>query len=501
MAEPGSERVACAWVPDLPLAAILRAEPALRDAALVVVDGEGPRAVLLAATPAARALGAVPGQRLQQARGLAPGLQARPRSAALIRSAQAALGDVVRSFSPRVALPVGGAPDGLALVGLGGLERLFGDERRLARSLEAALVRAGLPARVGVAAGPLLARLAARCGAGVVSPGAERGFLAPLPIGLLEPSAELVARLQRFGIERLGELARLPSQGLGLRLGPEGLGLWRLARGELAPERLVTGPAPERFVEEAEPGFELDGLGPLLSLLDGACQRLAGRLLARGLAARALLLELALEPAGRAAWELELAAPTRRPATWLELARLALERAPPRAPVRSLRLVAEPAVPRRAQLDLFVRAGPEGGRLDEALARLAALVGPGRVGVARLPDGHRPEAGPVAPFGCPSGPEAVLAPDAVAASLPLRAVRPPEPVEVRAEPAPVGFRLRTLQGARVRAQAGPYRLSAGWWEEAPLGRDDYEVELADGRVVRLYREHGSGAWFVDARVG
>jgi protein ImuB len=507
VAEPAGapERMGCLLVPELPLAALLRAEPERVGAALAVADGPGPRACLLAATPAARVAGAAPGQRVAQARSLAPGLEIRPVSPGLVRSAQAALLDVARAFSPRVAWLAGGAPDGAVLLGLGGLERLFGDERRLAQALEQAASRAGLDARAGVASTPVLAHLAARLGVGVVRPGEERAFLEPLPVGLLDPSPALRTQLERFGLERLGELARLPAQGLGRRLGPEGLRLWRLARGEEPERRLQADPEPERFVEEDEPGWPLAQLAPLLEALRPLLARLAERLGFRGLAAGRLRLELRLEGHGRDARELELAAPTRRVSTWLELARLSLERAPPRAGVEALRVEAEPAAARRAQLDLFAPAGPAGSRLDEALARLAAVAGAGRVGAAEVRDEHRPEAVAVVPFGRPPGPGAAVTPEPGVAPLPLRALRPAEPVEVERDVAALGVRLRALWGARlrgqVRAQAGPYRLAGGWWEEAPLGRDYYDVELSDGGVYRLYREHATGAWFVDGMAG
>ncbi len=507
MAEDGGERVGCLRVPDLALAALLRAEPARAHAALAVADGPGPRACLLAATPAARAAGAAPGQRVAQACSLAPGLDVRLASPALVRSAQAALLDVARGFSPRVAWLAAAAPDGVALLGLGGLERLFGDERRLAQALELAAARAGLSACVGVAGGPALAHLAARTGAGVVPPGGERAFLDPLPLALLSPSPALRAQLERFGLERLGELARLPAHGLGRRLGPEGLRLWRLARGEEAERRVQPDPAPERFVEEDEPGWPLDRMGPLVECLHVLLARLAARLACRGLSARRLRLELRLERGGLDARELELAAPSRRADTWLALARLSFERAPPRSPVEALAVEAEPATPRRAQLELFAPAGPGSSRLSEALARLAALAGDGRVGAPEVPAGHRPEAMGVVPFGRPPGPVAAAGPEEAAGSapLPLRALRPPVPVDVEREPAAVGLRLRALRGARlrgqVRVQAGPYRLAGGWWSGAPLGRDYYDVELSDGGVYRLYREHASGAWFVDGMAG
>ena len=47
----------------------------------------------------------------------------------------------------------------------------------------------------------------------------------------------------------------------------------------------------------------------------------------------------------------------------------------------------------------------------------------------------------------------------------------------------------------VRA-AGPWRLEAEWWSPAPIDRDYYDVEAADGTLYRVFHERDRG-WFVD----
>ena len=78
-------RVACLLVPALPLAALLRSEPALRDQPVAVADGPGVRAGVLAANRVARDFGVRCGMTAVQARSLAPDLRLRPASPALSR--------------------------------------------------------------------------------------------------------------------------------------------------------------------------------------------------------------------------------------------------------------------------------------------------------------------------------------------------------------------------------------------------------------------------------
>jgi len=104
----GNCRIGCLYVPDLPLQALLRAEPELSGAPVAVTESEGPRAVVLACSALAHRAGVGVGMTAAQARSLLAGLVVRALSAPQVRSAQAALLDAARSFSPRVALEPAG---------------------------------------------------------------------------------------------------------------------------------------------------------------------------------------------------------------------------------------------------------------------------------------------------------------------------------------------------------------------------------------------------------
>jgi nucleotidyltransferase/DNA polymerase involved in DNA repair len=361
-------RIGCLYVPDLPLWALLRAEPELSDAPVAVTGSEGSRAVVLACSALAHRAGVGVGMTAAQARSLLAGLAVRTLSAPQVRSAQAALLDAARSFSPRVALE----PGGEVCLDLSGLAGLHSSERQLGAALLQKVERAGLLARVGIASGKFIARLAARTteGVRVIAAGEERAFLGPLPVRLLETSADLHATLRRFGIERFGELADLPSKDLGPRLGSEGLRLYRLARGE-DQSPLVPMKVPERFVEETETPYPIGQIEPLLFVLNGVLQRLAERLRWRGLTAERLFLSLGLDPTGSDERFVGLASPTCRVNTWTTVLRLALEEQPPRAPVTAVRAEAEARGQRGSQVEMFAPQRPAPEKLDDAIAYLA----------------------------------------------------------------------------------------------------------------------------------
>src|SRR4029077_11776543 len=121
-----------------------------------------------------------------------------------------------------------------------------------------------------------VARLAALHGVEVVPARTEIGFLAPLPLACSAPAPALATTLERWGIRRLGDLARLPIAEVATRLGPAGTALVRAARGEdtrpLAPQ-VVGGPIEEAIGLE----FSLDSMEPLVFVLRGLLDRIVAR--------------------------------------------------------------------------------------------------------------------------------------------------------------------------------------------------------------------------------
>src|SRR5213596_1770512 len=242
----------------------------------------------------------------------------------------------------------------------------------------------------------------------VVPAGTELGFLAPLPLARLAPPSEIAATLERWGIRRLGDLARLPVAEVATRLGPAGAALVRAARGE--DERPLAPQARGGPVEEAiDLEHALDALEPLLFVLRGLVERAVARVGLEGIGVARLGLALGLEDRSRDERTVPLAAPTRDVKTLLTCLRVALEARPPRAAVERVALAAVPERVRAAQLGLFSPAGPSPERLATTLARLAALCGAERVGAPAVIDSHRPCAAGVAPFtlgGAPVPPSA-----------------------------------------------------------------------------------------------
>ncbi len=348
---------------------------------------------VLDADRGARSLGVRRGMPLGSAHRLAPEATFLDPEPEADRAAIDAAFERLATFSPAVAGSIDPADQafGLLEAQIDGLELLWGPEPILAERIGSALapILAGSP-RSGIAGtrfAAMVASAAASPGALVAVPaGAEAAFLARLPASLLTQDAEIRARLRRFGLHQIGQVAGLAASALVARFGEEGARIGARARGEetdpFRPRR-----APERLLLALPidpPVAELEAVRFVLRRIATA---LAANLGARGLAAAHGRVRLDLDLAfARAGTPGELVAEVRFPeptadAEAIERLLLArLERTPPPAAVARLELELTGAEPAGGQqLPLFIPQALRGARLHWQLARLALTYGEDRV--------------------------------------------------------------------------------------------------------------------------
>ena len=503
-------RIACLLVADLPLRAELRAHPELARQPVAIASSTEPSAQVISLSPEALAAGVPPRSSVTHSRAICPELAVRVASPALERAARETLLDVALSFSPRaLAAPrTGGSfvAEAAVFLDASGVASLFQSESGFASALGERARSQGLPGAVSVAASRSVALLVARATGDaicILAPGEEQAFLAPLPIDLLDPEDELAESLTRFGVRRVQDLLQLPRRGLAQRLGPGGLGLLARARG---PE--VEAPLPERSdlrLEEAiDLEYPVDRLEPLLFVLRGLVSRLLERLSLRGLVSGPLDLELGLANGGRHALQVGLAAPTADIRVLLRLISLALESSPLQATIQLVSLATEGSPARSDQLDLFLPRGPDPAALDRTLSELESLCGADRVGSPQVPDDHRPDAFAQKPFQPSPKPKIdtnkrrLQSTHKTLGTATVRALRPPVSAEVRvAGGKPSSIRCAVASGEIVRV-AGPWRTTGRWWSEKEhFALDYFDVQVADGTVLRLRFDWRRRCWQVD----
>jgi protein ImuB len=451
-------RIACLFVPLFPLAARLRAEPELAGEELVICEGNGSAARVVSASRPARRSGVRSGMSLAQARSLLPSIIARGRDPVCEASAHEALLETASSLSPRIE---DSEPDAV-FADVSGMERLYdgaAGEHHMGQAAVVAAESLDLPVRVGIAGNKLAARMAARRPdtPRVVPAGEEARFLAPLPIAHLDLDRRLEGTLRRWGIRTLGDLARLPADRTASRLGPAGVSAHRAARG-LDSSPLAPFHPPPVLREGMELEWPVVTVDPLLYALRRSLERTRQRLEREDRACAMLELELGLEPEGSEQRRIHLPAPTRDTDALLALVRLELESRPPRAPVISFMTLTHPDRPRRGQLTLFGPPEIHPDKLASTLARLAARLGPDRVGSPRPVDSHLPEHYDSVVFDPPPSPAMRRGPRRGRGLLVVRVLRPPVPLEViTAENSEFGIRNSEFPTSLLEAgTASPY---------------------------------------------
>ena len=432
-----------------------------------------------------------------------------------------ALRDIAADFSPRFE-----RRGDAVVLDLAGLDRLFGHPRAIADELRTAATERGVRASVAIAGTCTAAHLLAAHHARPVTV-AERGgdadALAPLPLELLQRlgSSDLLPTFRRWGVRTLGDLAALPADAVSARLGADGLRWHRLAQGhDLRP--LQPDVSDERFEQAFDLEWPIEGLEPLSFVLGRLLEPLAAHLERRGRGAAVLHLRLHLVTRTLHERSLQLPAAMRDARTLRTLLLLDLESHPPPAAIDRVVVAADPTPARVLQFSLLARPLPSPEKLSTLMARLSALMGEDRCGSPVVVDSWKPGIFGMKGFNPESNPKSQLPipklstpnhqPPTTNPSLALRRFRVPVPARVRAHegtPLHVVIDRRGFTGGSVQSAAGPWRTSGDWWKQdlgvSSLGvgssyswdRDEWDVALADGVAYRVFRERGSGAWFLE----
>ena len=270
-------------------------------------------------------------------------------------------------------------------------ERLLGDGETIGRAIKRRVrEQLALVASVGVAPIKLAAKIASDIdkpdGLRIVAPDQLLAFLHPLPVsrlwGVGEATRETLASL---GLATIGDVARYPEASLIARLGAvSGQHLAALARGE-DPRPVIAEHAPVTVGHRETFDDDIDDRGELAVVLLDQADRVAARLRAGGLRARAVVLHIKYDDFRQITRRTTLEAATcdggvvGRTAIAL-LARVAIE---PRKGGR-VRLCGVSATDLEArdaprQLDFDEAARARGERLGETIDKLAAKYGKGAI--------------------------------------------------------------------------------------------------------------------------
>jgi protein ImuB len=477
------------------------APPALPPPALppmVTTHAAGPRMVIAAACPAARALGLTPGMALAHARALVAGLDVRDAAPA----ADEAVLERLALFAARRWTPTAAASgaDGLWL-DLTGVTHLFGGERAMARRILRFCERLGFTARIAVAgtagAAHALARYA-RASLILCETGGEAEAIAPLPPAALRLDPPQIDATRRLGIETIGDLIASPRGPLGRRFGTGLLARLDQALGRQGEpiEPIAAFRPPSATLRFVEPIATPE---PIATALADAMALLVAQLSERGLGARSLLLACIRVDGDEQHVRAGTARATRDGGHLLKLLAMRIETIDPGFGIEGVRLTATRTEPLAAQpIDGGLGGDPPAADLAPLIDRLAGRIGARNLYRVGAVESDVPERSirPASPLGrvaeWPRG-----------WARPARLLSPPERVEhVMAELPDHPPRRFVWRGHShyVTRGDGPERIYGEWWRrtgEADAVRDYYQVEDEAGARFWLYRR-GDG---LDPRTG
>lgn len=469
----------CVYVPEFPAQALLRLRPDLARSPVVVLAGDPPLEQVCSANAHAVRLGVAQGMTRSELDGF-PALSVLRRSATEERIAHAILLEAAGAFTPRTEIQPSPGSAFIMVLDLTGTTRIFGTAAQIAAKIAQALAVVHFFVQLGASSNLHTAvsiAPTARKAPVIVPPGKEREHLDKLPLASLNLSPRQSETLSLWGLRTLGELAALPEVELIVRLGQEGRRLRLLARGEQPHWMVLAEPifTLQEFLAFDSP---IELLDSLLFILGPMLDQLLVRAQNRAFALASLTVKLGLEGGSEHERTIKPALPVAQREILLKLLHLDLQAHPPSAGILSVFVNAEPGDRSKVQLGLFAPQLPESQRLDITLARIAALVGEGRVGRAKLLDNNRPDSFKMERFIVTSKTACTLASRKSVVSL--RRCRPPHPVSVQIE----DQRLATfaLHGKRYRVEQiyGPWRKSGRWWSPDVWSNEEWDVQASAG---------------------
>jgi nucleotidyltransferase/DNA polymerase involved in DNA repair len=478
----------CVNISDYPLAVVRHEERETEDVPLIVAD-RFDRGHVLAVDRRAGEAGARAGQTVTQAVAAS-----RARVAVYDAVRGRVLWEDVLDALDAVSPLVDDVRPGLAFLDMRGID---GTARTWMVRAHAALLAFALPFRFGVGANKICARAASYAeGDGICPDGGERALLAPLPVSLLDVDDATRERLRLLGIERLGDLARLPHGPFVRRFGAAAANWHALARGV---DRTPFVPRGHAVAIEAAMFGEgrADDEAQVIFALRVLLARIASDLERCGKRAGTLRLDLELEDGTVHGMDVPLATPTADERAMLDVMRAKLEGATFAAAIVGLRVRGLQLEEGGESQTLFVADDLDPQRIAVAIARLEAVLGE-RMQRARTHPAHALEERFVYERFVPPKREmfaetALPASAEIVPQLRLMAVRE---IDVRlrgGEPAYVGEPEQA-----VLECAGPWRV-----EERPstplrtaeaVVRDEYDVLLEDGAFYRIYRQ--GARWYL-----
>jgi protein ImuB len=173
----------------------------------------------------------------------------------------------------------------------------------------------------------------------------------------------------------------------------------------------------------------------------------------------------------------------------MPLLRERLERMEIAAPICGLELIADQITAgANPDLELFPTSQSEATSLNRFIEKVSSRFGPQAITGLNVISDHRPECSQrLQPFQPLEMGRAGNAPSASTCPLARPAWLIEAPLQLKVQ------RHQPVYISPLKLIAGPERIEAGWWDDAPIARDYFIAENALGQLLWIYREHDPAA--------
>lgn len=448
---------------------------------VVVTHGQGTKMLVWDCTLGASRLGITPGMPLNAALALAPILGVHTRDPAAEHGMLLKLAERGHGFTPTVSIESPGS----LLLEVEGSMHLFGGDAGIRIKARDTYNAAGVFALTAISTNSQSALWLAHAGVEISVTDAEqlRSVLGRLPVQAIAWTREQHDAFNRLGIRQLGELLRLPREGLAKRFGKGFLDTLDRALGHRPDPRLQYNVPKTCSLTRELPGefIQVDHMLPYVdAMVEDLCQQLRGH----DAAVNRLKLKFQHWHQDPTAVVIGSAIPYRETGCWLELVHGRLGNLMLPAPVHEIELHTGRFMPYTAVNNDFVGDRPSA---ENSMQRLVDLL--------RSRIGRKAVSGiTVTPDARPADAWASVEPG-VATKDPR--VGPDRPLYVLPEPEPLGACSSgkpRYNGATLSLVGGPERIEGGWWAEETWIRDYYQATSTRGERVWVFRE--GKQWFL-----
>ncbi|MGB7070441.1 MAG: hypothetical protein WBD22_13185 [Pyrinomonadaceae bacterium] len=389
------------------------------------------------------------------------------------------LSSIAYGFAYRVEL----LEDGV-LFDVSGLERLVGDESKIAQKILKELENNNVSGNVAVADTIDTAILLARQNKGLNHTAVLANRFRQLPLRNLEIDRDTIGIFEALGIDRIDDLQQIPENELIARYG---LGFRDVIDViTQSGKRTLTPNIKEKNVSWVyELDFPVDDFGQLIFIANRAIDELMAQVSHYGHSTEQLDILFKLDKKDEKAYEIKTSFPTLDKAFWLKLINLRISANPPEAGIVSIRIVAHFTRPRPAQSGLYAVSRPQPESLLLTAGKIKKLVGEENVGVPVILQKRVEHAFALDADKLPSGIEQPAA-QIAAPVIAFNYFDPPIPAEALVRNRQLVYLRTQYFRGRVVACSGVWRLSSKWWDKA-WDTQEWHVEIENGGIYRLQK--------------